>query len=210
MKKTIRYSILITLLSYPAIAQVPATQSPIEGPVSISEKTRSALNLVPLDKFLDSTQLAKIAEGQSVDIGQGQKMHAPSVHAKLLERADIQKGDRVLEGGVGTGYLTAVISRLGKHVYSLEIDQKLAAAAEERLRNLGYTNVHIEHGDALQRAKGQEPFDKVIITFNLEQIPDELVDQVKEGGRLVKTAPGSQTEVESYIKKNGELLPEKS
>src|SRR5439155_4703029 len=95
------------------------------------------------------------------------------------------KTNRVLEIGTGSGYQAAVLSRLVREVYTIEIVPQLAQSAKKRLAELGYSNVTVRQGDGYQGWPEQAPFDRIILTAAPKQIPKTLIDQLARGGRLV-------------------------
>ncbi|CAI8039601.1 Protein-L-isoaspartate O-methyltransferase 2 [Geodia barretti] len=96
------------------------------------------------------------------------------------------KGDeRVLEVGTGSGYQAAVLARLVREVYTIEIVPSLALQAEERLKRMGYDNIRVRLGDGYRGWKEHAPFDAVIVTAAPDHIPTKLVEQLREGGRMV-------------------------
>ena len=118
-------------------------------------------------------------------IGHGQTISAPFVVAYMTEQLEPQPSDKVLEIGTGSGYQAAVLSGLVKDVYTIEIVEPLGRKAAYTLRRLRYDNVHAKTGDGYQGWPEHAPFDKIIVTCSPESIPRALVDQLREGGRMV-------------------------
>ncbi|MGA2256378.1 MAG: protein-L-isoaspartate(D-aspartate) O-methyltransferase [Thermoguttaceae bacterium] len=118
-------------------------------------------------------------------IGEGQTISSPFTVAYMTEHLQPQPTDKVLEIGTGSGYQAAVLSGLVSEVYSIEIVETLGKRAAKTLRRLGYDNVKTKIGDGYQGWPEHAPFDKIIVTCSPENIPKPLVDQLKEGGRLV-------------------------
>lgn len=140
-------------------------------------------------------------------IGHGQTISQPYIVAFMTEMLDPEPEDRVLEIGTGSGYQAAVLSRLVKEVYSIEIVEPLANQAKAVLARLGYDNVHTRVGDGYQGWPEQAPFDAVIVTAAPDHVPEPLVEQLKEGGRLVIPV-GEENSVQFlkiYRKRGGEL-----
>lgn len=121
----------------------------------------------------------------TLPIGGGVTISPPYVVAFMTEQLDPQPGDRVLEIGTGSGYQAAILSPLVAEVYTIEIIEKLGRAASERLQRLGYENVHVRVGDGFKGWPEHAPFDKIIVTCSPEKIPQPLVDQLKEGGKML-------------------------
>ncbi|MCB9925925.1 MAG: protein-L-isoaspartate(D-aspartate) O-methyltransferase [Planctomycetaceae bacterium] len=121
----------------------------------------------------------------TLPIGGGVTISPPYVVAFMTEQLDPQPNDRVLEIGTGSGYQAAILSPLVKEVYSIEIIEDLGRQADERLQRLGYKNVHVQVGDGFKGWPEHAPFDKIIVTCSPEEIPQPLVEQLKEGGRML-------------------------
>ncbi|MEN6450235.1 MAG: protein-L-isoaspartate(D-aspartate) O-methyltransferase [Thermoguttaceae bacterium] len=121
----------------------------------------------------------------ALPIGEGQTISPPFVVAYMTEALDPQPTDVVLEIGTGSGYQAAVLSKLVKEVYTIEIVEKLGRKAEKTLERLHYGNVHVKVGDGYQGWPEHAPFDKIIVTCSPEKAPPALVAQLREGGRMV-------------------------
>ncbi len=118
-------------------------------------------------------------------IGEGQTISAPSIVAKMTELLEPDKDDVVLEVGTGSGYQAAVFARLVKHVYTIEILEALATSAAEQLSRLHYEKITVKCGDGYKGWPEHAPFDGIIVTCAPEEIPQPLIEQLKEGGRMV-------------------------
>jgi protein-L-isoaspartate(D-aspartate) O-methyltransferase len=103
----------------------------------------------------------------------------------MTEALEIAPRDRVLEVGTGSGYQTAVLAELAQEVYTIEIVEPLGRGAQARLRELGYSNVHVRIGDGYQGWTEHAPYDAIIVTAAPEHVPEPLLAQLKIGGRLV-------------------------
>lgn len=120
-----------------------------------------------------------------VRVGYGQTISQPYIVGFMTELLAAGRTHTVLEIGTGSGYQAAVLSRLARRVYSIEIVPELARSAAATLKRLGYDNVTVRLGDGYQGWPEQAPFDRVILTAAPPQVPQELIDQLKPGGRLV-------------------------
>jgi len=118
-------------------------------------------------------------------IGYGQTISQPYIVAYMTEQIQPKEGMKVLEIGTGCGYQAAVLGKIVKDVYSVEILEPLADSASERLKKLGYDNVHVKCGDGYGGWEEYAPFDAIIITAAPPEIPEGLIDQLKTGGRMV-------------------------
>jgi protein-L-isoaspartate(D-aspartate) O-methyltransferase len=142
-------------------------------------------------------------------IGEGQTISSPFIVAYMTEQLQPQSTDKVLEIGTGSGYQAAVLSGLVAEVYSIEIVETLGQRAAKTLRRLGYDNVKTKIGDGYQGWTEHAPFDKIIVTCSPENVPKPLVEQLREGGRLVVPL-GQRYQQTMYLfkKVNGALQAE--
>jgi protein-L-isoaspartate(D-aspartate) O-methyltransferase len=120
-----------------------------------------------------------------VPIGYGQTISQPFIVAFMTEQLDPKPTDRVLEIGTGSGYQAAVLSLLVAEVYTIEIIEPLAKRAEADLKRLGYDNVKVLAGDGYKGWPDHAPFDAIIVTCAPDQIPQPLVGQLRDGGRMI-------------------------
>jgi protein-L-isoaspartate(D-aspartate) O-methyltransferase len=130
-------------------------------------------------------------------IGHGEVMLEPKLEARILQLLDVEPGERVLEVGTGSGYLTALLARFAHHVYSVEIVPELAEAAAHRLQSRGIRNVTLEVGDAAQGWERHAPYDVIVLTGSLPALPESFQNSLKIGGRLfavVGDAPAMRAE----------------
>ncbi len=121
----------------------------------------------------------------ALPIGDKQTISPPFIVAYMTQQLDPQPTDRVLEIGTGSGFQAAVLSPLVKEVYTIEILPELGRRAEHTLTRLGYKNIHAKVGDGFQGWPDKAPFDKIIVTCSPENIPQPLVDQLREGGQMI-------------------------
>jgi len=121
----------------------------------------------------------------ALPIGNRQTISPPFVVAYMTQELDPQSTDRVLEIGTGSGYQAAVLSPLVSEVFSIEIVAPLGRRAERTLKRLKYENVHVRVGDGYEGWPEEAPFDKIIVTCSPEDIPERLVEQLKEGGEMI-------------------------
>lgn len=117
--------------------------------------------------------------------GPAQSMLAPKVEARLLQELDVGKHERVLEVGAGSGFMAALLGHRAQQVLSLEIDADLAAFASANLRRSGAANVTVRCADGAKGSPGEGPFDVIVLSGSVPQVPQVLLDQLKPGGRLV-------------------------
>ncbi|MBW3597168.1 MAG: protein-L-isoaspartate(D-aspartate) O-methyltransferase [Planctomycetes bacterium] len=144
-----------------------------------------ALRQTPRHQFVSHSQRHLAYYDMALPIGEGQTISPPFVVASMTQALDPQPSDKVLEIGTGSGYQAAVLGHLVAEVYSIEIVEPLGRTAGRTLRRLGYDNVHTKVGDGFLGWPQHAPFDKIIVTCSPERIPQALVDQLREGGRMV-------------------------
>lgn len=124
-------------------------------------------------------------EDEPLPIGYGQTISQPFIVAYMTEAAQIKAGDSVLEIGTGSGYQAAILGEITAQVYSIEVVKELAEASRRTLASLGYKNIEVKYGDGYKGWPEKAPFDAIIITAAPPEIPDELLSQLKIGGRMV-------------------------
>jgi protein-L-isoaspartate(D-aspartate) O-methyltransferase len=144
-----------------------------------------AMDEVPREHFVPNAYADAAYRDQALPIPCGQTISQPYVVAYMTERLEVGPQHRVLEVGTGSGYQTAVLSRLAREVVTIERYRTLADSARARLATLGYVNVEVVAGDGLAGVPGKAPFDRIIVTAAAEEIPQALVDQLAGGGVMV-------------------------
>jgi protein-L-isoaspartate(D-aspartate) O-methyltransferase len=175
-----------------------AEKSPAEGSVSRMEfllKLRRrgigdpdvlrAMDEVPREHFVTAENVDNAYADQALPIACGQTISQPYLVAYMTAALGVKPHHRVLEVGAGSGYQTAVLSRIAREVYSIERFRTLAETARVRLETLGFTNAHIVVGDGMQGLPEHAPYDRIMVTAAAEQIPDALVEQLAEGGVML-------------------------
>ena len=155
-------------------------------PWNVSDEAILALLLsVPRDAFVPAGQEGIAFADLEIPTAAGQTMLAPKVAAKLVQELRLQKTDRVLEIGTGTGYMTALMANLAERVISLELDPELAATAQNNLTKVGIRNASVRQDDGAKGAAVDGPFDAIVLGGSVAEVPQILLDQLKTGGRLV-------------------------
>ena len=170
-----------------------------------------AMQSVPRHLFIPEGLRQHSYEDTPVPIGSGQTISQPYIVAFMTELLDLDKNDTVLEVGTGSGYQAAVLAEIVKQVFTIEINEKLGLEAEERLKEMGYTNIDVRIGDGYNGLPDEAPFDAIIVTAAPTHIPQPLVDQLRPGGRMVIPV-GPSYETQSLVlitkKEDGEILRE--
>ena len=170
------------------------------------EHVLAAMAKVPREEFVPPESRAAAYEDGPLPIGYGQTISQPYIVAFMTEQLRPKPSDRVLEVGTGSGYHAAILAELVSEVYSIEIVEPLAKNAEATLQRLGYKNVHAKFGDGYKGWPETAPFDAIIVTCAPDKVPQPLVDQLRDGGRMVIPV-GNTFAQQLYLleKKNGQL-----
>jgi len=166
---------------------------------------------VPRELFVEPADRVVAYCDTALGIACGQTISQPFVVAYMTEQLKLEPRHRVLEIGTGSGYQAAVLSRIVREVVSIERYRALADAARDRLKTLGYANVTILSGDGFAGAPDRAPFDRIMVTAAAEQIPDALVEQLADDGKMILPLgprTGSQYIVKLTKNPSGELVRE--
>lgn len=150
-----------------------------------NERVLAVMGRVPRHEFVPPELRHRAYEDGPLPIGHGQTISQPYIVAVMTEKLDPRPGDRVLEIGTGSGYQAAVLAELVAKVFTIEIIPALARSAEAALQRLGYTNVAVRAGDGYLGWPEAAPFDAIIVTCAPDDVPAPLVEQLKDGGRLI-------------------------
>ncbi|MGL4205392.1 MAG: protein-L-isoaspartate(D-aspartate) O-methyltransferase [Aeromonadaceae bacterium] len=168
------------------------------------ERVLQALANVPRDAFVDEAFAHQAWENMALPIGFGQTISQPYMVARMTEQLLVGDPNRVLEIGTGSGYQTAVLAQLVKHVYTVERIKSLQYQARRRLQRLDLHNVSTRHGDGWAGWPTKAPFDAIIVTAAARIVPDALLNQLRDGGRLIIPVGESRQEL-LLIEKRGSL-----
>jgi protein-L-isoaspartate(D-aspartate) O-methyltransferase len=160
---------------------------------------------VPRHEFVSPEAKDKAYEDKAMPIGNNQTMGRPYEVARMTQLLGLTGTEKVLELGTGSGYHTAVLSRLCADIYTVDIQDDMLKKAKARLQRLGYKNIHFRLGQGTLGWPEEAPFDAIVVGFAADSIIDELIKQLKEGGKLVipvADSDGTQ-KLKLVIKKNG-------
>jgi protein-L-isoaspartate(D-aspartate) O-methyltransferase len=149
------------------------------------QRVIQAMLSVPRHEFIPEQYRHYAYYDSPVPIGEGQTISQPYIVALMTEELRLSRADKVLEVGTGSGYQAAVLAEVVQEVYTIEIIESLGREAEGRLKELGYDNIWVKIGDGYEGWEEHGPYDRVIVTCAPTDIPQPLVDQLKEGGIMV-------------------------
>jgi protein-L-isoaspartate(D-aspartate) O-methyltransferase len=172
----------------------------------ISDKaTLNAIRKVPRHQFVQSDMLDKAYDDAPLPIGYGQTISQPYIVAYMTEVSKPTLKKKVLEIGTGSGYQAAILAEITRAVYTIEIVPELAKEAADRFKKLGYKNIISKYGDGYGGWPEHAPFDIIIVTAAAEKIPQPLIDQLAENGRMIIPvgSPNSVQELTLVVKTNG-------
>jgi protein-L-isoaspartate(D-aspartate) O-methyltransferase len=144
-----------------------------------------AMREVPREVFVNPELEEFAYEDGPLPIGEGQTISQPYIVAKMIEAAEVSPRNRVLEVGAGSGYASAVLSRIAAKVYAIERHAALAEAAQQRFDRLGYDNIELRVGDGTRGWPEAAPFDAILVAAAGPDVPQALLEQLAIGGRLV-------------------------
>jgi len=151
----------------------------------LDDRVLQLLAEVPREKFVPQRFKNMAFTDMALPLGSGQSMLPPRMEARILQALNIQADETVLEIGTGSGYLTALLASLGKHVYSVDIDPDMTRMAQANLQQQGLDNVTLENGDAARGWDAHQPYDVIAITGSVPILSDNFQHDLALGGRLL-------------------------
>ncbi len=171
------------------------------------EKVLEAFRKVPRHKFISARHLASAYDDHPLPISEGQTISQPYIVALMSECLALTGNERILEIGAGSGYQAAILAELAGEVYTVERIPTLAEDAQQILKKLGYRNVNVKCGDGTLGWKEFSPYQGIIVTAGAPQIPEPLIEQLDEGGRIVIPLGESFSQMLTLIeKKEGKIF----
>ena len=159
----------------------------------------SAFLKVPRHKFVPPDLLDQAYRDGPLPIGYNQTISQPYIVAVMVQQANTGPGERVLELGTGSGYQAAILAELGSEVYTVERIPELAEQAETRLERLGYGKINVRLSNGTLGWEEQAPFDAIIVSAAAPKIPDPLLGQLAEGGRLIIPLDAGPSQILSVV-----------
>ncbi len=170
-----------------------------------------ALRSVPRHLFVPEAYVEQAYADRPLPIGHGQTISQPYIVAYMTALVEPDPSDRVLEIGTGSGYQAAVLAEIVDAVHTIEIIPELSRTAHDRLQKLGYDNVTVRHADGYFGWEEHAPFDAIIVTAAAEHIPPPLIDQLKDGGRMIiPVGSPFRTQTLMLVEKQGDELSTRS
>ena len=178
-------------------------ESQIRGRGVSDPRVLDALMRVPRHLFAPDRYREQAYEDHPLPIGQGQTISQPYIVALMLEALALQPGDRVLEVGTGSGYVTALLAELVTQVISIERHGRLADGARELLARLGYSNVQVVVGDGSEGFAEVAPYNAILVSAAAREIPEALIAQLAEGGRMIVPIGGEDSQQLQFVRMEG-------
>jgi len=168
----------------------------------------TAMAAVPRHEFVPDDLQNQAYADHPLPIGYGQTISQPYIVALMTELLELEKTDRVLEIGTGSGYQAAILSKIVAEVYTVEIIEPLAREARQRLARLGYDNVYVKQGDGYYGWEEHAPYDAIVVTAAPDHIPQPLVQQLKDGAHMVIPVgpPGGYQELWKITKQGDKIV----
>jgi protein-L-isoaspartate(D-aspartate) O-methyltransferase len=172
--------------------------------------TLEAMRTVPRHEFLPLRLRNEAYMDYPLPIGHRQTISQPYIVAFMTEAIGPQPGEKILEVGAGSGYQAAILAQMGADVYTVEIVEPLAEMARQTLERLGYKNAHVLHGDGYRGWPEHAPFDAIIVTCAPDKIPPDLVEQLKDGGRMIIPVGGGMNQELILLRKQDGKIEKQS
>jgi len=170
----------------------------------------AAMDKIPRHRFVPADLRHRAYDDTPLPIGYGQTISQPFIVAFMTSQLHLQPTDRILEIGTGSGYQAAVLAELAGEVYTIEINEELAQRARVELQQLGYANLQVGTGDGHRGWPAAAPFDAIIVTCAPEQVPPPLIEQLKNGGRMMIPLGPEWDQTLMLLRKEGEYPVEQA
>lgn len=174
-----------------------------------SKEIEKAFLKIPREKFIPTIFEKHAYLDTPLEIGQGQTISAPHMIAIMCEELDIEKGQKILEVGTGSGYHAAIVAKIiepNGYVYTIERHKNLAEKAKQNLKNT--KNVTVEIGDGSEGLKKYAPYDRIYVTCAAPSIPQPLIEQLKDPGKMLIPVGGTICTLYLLEKNNGKIKKE--
>jgi protein-L-isoaspartate(D-aspartate) O-methyltransferase len=165
----------------------------------------AAMEKVPRHQFVPEDLESRAYEDNPLPIGEGQTISQPYIVAFMTEKMNLEGDEKVLEIGTGSGYQAAILGQLAREVYTIEIVPSLGRSAREKLEKMGYDNIHVRIGDGYKGWPEAAPFDAIMLTAAPDHVPQPLVDQLAENGRMILPVGDAFQNLRIIRKKKGKV-----
>lgn len=172
------------------------------------ERVLHAMRTIPRHEFVSPGEAAEAYADHPVPIGEQQTTSQPYIIAAMVQAAEIKPTDRVLEVGAGSGYQTALLAELAGQVFAVDRHPSLVETARQVLERLGYYNVALVTGDGSLGLPQAAPYDAIIVSAAAPRVPQPLVDQLTDGGRMVVPVGDAQQQILKLVRKYGNGISE--
>jgi protein-L-isoaspartate(D-aspartate) O-methyltransferase len=195
MNKKYLFTFLIVWIIFVLVFSADAEQYDQERQLMVEKQIKQrgvvdpqlldAMLKVPRHLFVPENLVSLAYNDTPLPIGYGQTISQPYIVALMSDSLKVEEGFKVLEIGTGSGYQAAVLAEIGCQVFTVEVIKILADTAQERLKSLGYPEINVRWGDGYFGWKEEAPFDSIIVTCAIDHVPPPLIEQLKEGGKMV-------------------------
>ncbi|WP_367354287.1 protein-L-isoaspartate(D-aspartate) O-methyltransferase [Atribacter sp.] len=195
MNKKYLFTFLIVWIIFVLVFSADAEQYDQERQLMVEKQIKQrgvvdpqlldAMLKVPRHLFVPENLVSLAYSDTPLPIGYGQTISQPYIVALMTDSLKVEEGFKVLEIGTGSGYQAAVLAEIGCQVFTVEVIKILADTAQERLKSLGYPEINVRWGDGYFGWKEEAPFDSIIVTCAIDHVPPPLIEQLKEGGKMV-------------------------
>ena len=173
------------------------------------ERVLDAFRKVPRHLFVDGAMYSQAYDDNALPIGCGQTISQPYVVALMTQLLELDKDEKILEIGTGSGFQTAILAQFSRRIFTIERHRELGDTARLRLREMGYQNIVFKVGDGSRGWPGHAPFDRIIVTAGAPGLPQVYAEQLAVGGKMIIPTGGRDTQqLEIYSKSSSGLSVE--
>jgi protein-L-isoaspartate(D-aspartate) O-methyltransferase len=183
------------------LARQAMVQEQLRAKGICDERVLAAMRAIPRERFVLSQDKSLAYDDRALPIERSQTISQPYMVALMTQRLDVRSCHKILEVGTGSGYQAAVLSQLGRHVYTLERLAELSRGARERLAGLGLTNITCLTGDGSLGCPAFGPYDRIVATAGAPSVPTALLEQLTDGGKLVVPMGGPDEQILTLVER---------
>ena len=171
-----------------------------------NERVLDAFRAVPRHLFVDGAMYAQAYDDNALPIGCKQTISQPYIVALMTQHLELEKDQKILEIGTGSGFQTAILARFSRRVYTIERHRELGESAHKRLREMGYENIVFKIGDGTRGWPQQAPFDRIMVTAGAPGVPQTFISQLAPGGILVIPCGDRASQILEIYRYNGQQV----